>query len=151
MILGIGTDIVEIVRIGQMIERHGEHFLQRVFTEEEIRYCQRRKESYQHFAGRWAAKEAVMKTLGTGWTKGVGWLDIEVATRRSGQPLINIHGTARDLAGQFGIDEVLISISHCRPMRRPPPSRCGMATLWRRNDAGGRLPACAPARYFSCR
>jgi holo-[acyl-carrier protein] synthase len=114
MIVGVGTDIVEIVRIGQMIERHGEHFLQRVYTEDEIRYCQRRKESYQHFAGRWAAKEAVMKTLGTGWTKGVGWLDIEVATRRSGQPIINIHGTARDLAGQFGIDEVLISISHCR-------------------------------------
>jgi holo-[acyl-carrier protein] synthase len=114
MIVGVGTDIVEIVRIGQMIERHGEHFLQRVYTEEEIRYCQRRKESYQHFAGRWAAKEAVMKTLGTGWTKGVGWLDIEVATRRSGQPVINIQGTARDIAGQFGIDEVLISISHCR-------------------------------------
>lgn len=95
-------------------QAHGEHFLQRVYTEEEIRYCQRRKESYQHFAGRWAAKEAVMKTFGTGWTKGVGWLDIEVATRRSGQPMINIHGTARDLAGQFGIDEVLISISHCR-------------------------------------
>ena len=97
-----------------MIERHGEHFLQRVYTEEEIRYCQRRKESYQHFAGRWAAKEAVMKTLGTGWTRGVGWLDIEVATKRSGQPVINIRGTARDIADHFGIDEVLISISHCR-------------------------------------
>jgi holo-[acyl-carrier protein] synthase len=114
MILGVGTDIVEIVRIGQMIERHGEHFLQRIYTDEEIRYCQRRKESYQHFAGRWAAKEAVMKTMGTGWTRGVGWLDIEVATKRSGQPVINIRGTARDIASDFGIDEVLISISHCR-------------------------------------
>jgi holo-[acyl-carrier protein] synthase len=114
MIVGLGTDIVEIVRIGQMIERHGEHFLHRVYTPDEIRYCQRRKESYQHFAGRWAAKEAVMKTLGTGWTRGVGWLDIEVATRQSGQPLINIRGTARDLASECGIDEVLISISHCR-------------------------------------
>jgi holo-[acyl-carrier protein] synthase len=114
MIVGLGTDIVEIVRIGQMIERHGEHFLQRVYTEDEIRYCQRRRESYQHFAGRWAAKEAVMKTLGTGWTRGVGWLDIEVATKRSGQPLINIRGTARDIASHLGIDEVLISISHCR-------------------------------------
>src|SRR4051812_16736789 len=114
MIVGLGTDIVEIVRIGQMIERHGEHFLQRVYTAEEIRYCQRRKESYQHFAGRWAAKEAVMKTLGTGWTRGVGWQDIEVATRKSGQPVINIRGTARDLATQFGIDDILISISHCR-------------------------------------
>src|ERR1700684_1147217 len=114
MILGVGTDIVEIVRIGQMIERHGEHFLQRVYTEDEIRYCQRRKESFQHFAGRWAAKEAVMKTLGTGWTRGVGWLDIEVGTKRSGQPLINIRGTAREIANHLGIGDVLISISHCR-------------------------------------
>src|SRR5271154_2074598 len=114
MIVGLGTDIVEIVRIGQMIERHGEHFLQRVYTEDEIRYCQRRRESYQHFAGRWAAKEAVMKTLGTGWTRGVGWLDIEVATKRSGQPLINIHGSAREIADHLGIGDVLISISHCR-------------------------------------
>ncbi len=113
-IVGVGTDIVEIVRIGRMIERHGEHFLQRVYTDDEIRYCQRRKESYQHFAGRWAAKEAVMKTLGTGWTRGVGWLDIEVATKRSGQPVINVRGTARDLARYYGIDEVLVSISHCR-------------------------------------
>jgi holo-[acyl-carrier protein] synthase len=114
MIVGVGTDIVEIPRIGKMIERHGEHFLQRVYTEDEIRYCQRRKESFQHFAGRWAAKEAVMKTLGTGWTRGVGWLDIEVATRRSGQPHINIRGTAREIANHLGIGEVLISISHCR-------------------------------------
>ncbi len=114
MIVGVGTDIVEIPRIGKMIERHGEHFLQRVYTEDEIRYCQRRKESFQHFAGRWAAKEAVMKTLGTGWTRGVGWLDIEVATKRSGQPLINIRGTAREIANHLGIGDVLISISHCR-------------------------------------
>jgi holo-[acyl-carrier protein] synthase len=114
MIVGVGTDIVEIPRIGKMIERHGEHFLQRVYTEEEIRYCQRRKESFQHFAGRWAAKEAVMKTLGTGWTRGVGWLDIEVATKRSGQPVILIHGSAREIADHLGIGDVLISISHCR-------------------------------------
>jgi len=114
MIVGVGTDIVEIPRIGKMIERHGEHFLQRVYTEEEIRYCQRRKESFQHFAGRWAAKEAVMKTLGTGWTRGVGWLDIEVATKRSGQPFIIIHGSAREIADHLGIGDVLISISHCR-------------------------------------
>ena len=114
MIVGVGTDIVEIPRIGKMIERHGEHFLQRVYTEDEIRYCQRRKESFQHYAGRWAAKEAVMKTLGTGWTRGVGWLDIEVAIKRSGQPLINIRGSAREIANHLGIGEVLISISHCR-------------------------------------
>ena len=114
MIVGLGTDIVEIVRIGQMIERHGELFLDRVYTDGEIRYCQRRKESYQHFAGRWAAKEAVMKTLGTGWTRGVSWRDIEVGTKKSGQPTINICGGAGELAERMGIDEILITISHCR-------------------------------------
>jgi holo-[acyl-carrier protein] synthase len=114
MIVGLGTDIVEIARIGQMIERHGELFLQRVYTEEEIRYCQQRKESMQHYAGRWAAKEAVMKTLGTGFTRGVGWQDIEVASRRSGQPIIVLRGGARDFAAQIGVDEILITISHCR-------------------------------------
>ena len=114
MIVGLGTDIIEIVRIGQMIERHGELFLNRVYTDGEIRYCQRRRESYQHFAGRWAAKEAVMKTLGTGWTRGVGWQDVEVCSAKTGQPSIQIHGSARDLIGRLGIDEILITISHCR-------------------------------------
>jgi holo-[acyl-carrier protein] synthase len=114
VILGLGTDIVEIVRIGKMIERHGELFINRVFTEDETRYCQRRKECYQHFAGRWAAKEAVMKTLGTGWTRGVGWRDIEVRSQRSGQPTIRLLGGAQELAERLGIEEILITISHCR-------------------------------------
>lgn len=114
MIVGLGTDIVEIVRIGQMIERHGELFLNRVYTDEEIRYCQRRKECFEHFAGRWAAKEAVMKTLGTGFTRGVGWQDIEVCSKKSGQPTVNLRGGAREFAERMGIDEILVSISHCR-------------------------------------
>src|SRR3954468_23115435 len=97
-IVGIGTDIVEVVRVGKMIERHGELFLNRVYTDQEIRYCQKRKEYIQHYAGRWAAKEAVMKTLGTGWTQGVGWRDIEVCALRSGQPSIEIRGGARERA-----------------------------------------------------
>jgi holo-[acyl-carrier protein] synthase len=113
-LVGIGTDIVEVVRIGQMIERHGEVFLNRVFTDDEIRYCQRRKEYTQHFAGRWAAKEAVMKTLGTGFSRGVGWRDIEICSSRSGQPSIALHGGAREIALQLGIGELLITISHCR-------------------------------------
>ncbi len=114
MILGIGTDIVEVTRIGEMIERHGELFLQRVFTEGEIQYCQERKLAMQHYAGRWAAKEAVMKTFGTGFSKGVGWRDIEVMSQRSGQPVIRLSGGAQEMARSMGIDEVLISISHCR-------------------------------------
>ncbi|WP_417850392.1 holo-ACP synthase [Thalassoglobus sp.] len=114
MIVGLGTDIVEIVRIGEMIERHGELFLQRVYSELEIKYCQRHKEAIQHFAGRWAAKEAVMKTLGTGFTKGVGWTDIQILNRQSGQPYIELSGGAERVSKMKGIDEVLITISHCK-------------------------------------
>jgi holo-[acyl-carrier protein] synthase len=113
-VIAVGTDIVEVVRIGQMIERHGEIFLNRVYTDDEIRYCQRRKEYTQHFAGRWAAKEAVMKTLGTGWSRGVGWRDIEICSNRNGAPSIVLRGGAREIAEQVGICDVLISISHCR-------------------------------------
>lgn len=114
MIVGLGTDIVEIVRIGSMIERHGELFLQRVYSEAEIIYCQRHKEAIQHYAGRWAAKEAVMKTLGTGFTKGVGWTDIEVANLKTGQPVIQLSGGALRVSKIKGIDEILITISHCK-------------------------------------
>ena len=114
VIVGLGTDIIEIVRIGRMVERHGELFLNRVYTEDEIRYCQRRRECYQHFAGRWAAKEAVMKTLGTGWIRGVSWRDIEVESLPSGQPVVKVYGGAREYCEKLGIDDVLITISHCR-------------------------------------
>lgn len=113
-VLGLGTDIVETARIGQMIERHGDGFLHRVFTAGENQYCQPKKNAAQHYAGRWAAKEAVMKTLGTGWTKGVGWRDIEVCTSRSGQPSIRLHDGAQAMAASLGIRQVLITISHCR-------------------------------------
>lgn len=113
-IVGVGTDIIEVVRIGQMIERHGEVFLNRVYTDEEIRYCQKRKDYTQHYAGRWAAKEAVMKTLGTGFSRGVGWRDIEICSNRSGRPSIVLRGAAREIAEQAGICDILISISHCR-------------------------------------
>ncbi len=114
MILGLGTDIVEIFRIGRLIERHGDHFLQKIYTGEEIRYCQRRREYLQHYAGRWAAKEAVMKVLGTGLSQHVSWKDIEVPALPSGQPQVVLHGPVRDLAQAIGIEQVLITISHCR-------------------------------------
>jgi holo-[acyl-carrier protein] synthase len=114
VMLGLGTDIVEIVRIGEMIERHGELFLERVYTEKEVAYCQKRASSYQHFAGRWAAKEAVLKALGTGWAKGISWRDIEVVTLPSGQPRVLVHGAVQELSEQAGITGYLLSISHCR-------------------------------------
>ncbi len=113
-IVGIGTDIVECLRIGRMVERHGELFLTRVFTDREIRYCQARKHAMENFAGRWAAKEAVFKCLGTGWRKGMCWTDLEVRNHMSGQPELHIAGAAKDQAEVLKISNIFISISHCR-------------------------------------
>jgi holo-[acyl-carrier protein] synthase len=113
-ILGIGTDIVECLRIGRMVEQHGELFLNRVFTEREVRYCQERKRATEHFAGRWAAKEAILKCLGTGWRKGISWTDMEIRNDLSGQPRVFLCGTAKDIAQSLRISDILISISHCR-------------------------------------
>jgi len=113
-IVGIGTDIVECLRIGRMIEQHGELFLTRVYTEREIRYCQARKNATEHFAGRWAAKEAILKCLGTGWSRGVAWTDIEIRNDPQGKPQVMMCGGAKDHAQQLRISDILISISHCR-------------------------------------
>jgi holo-[acyl-carrier protein] synthase len=113
-ISGIGTDIVECLRIAQMIERHGELFLTRVYTPLEIEYCSSRKAATQHYAGRWAAKEAVLKAMGTGWARGITWRDIEVRNDESGRPSIRLGGTAREICERRGVREMLISISHCR-------------------------------------
>jgi holo-[acyl-carrier protein] synthase len=113
-IVGIGTDIVEVPRIGRMIEEHGELFLTRVYTPREIRYCQARKNAMEHFAGRWAAKEAILKCLGTGWRKGLCWTDLEIRNDFQGAPKVFIGGAARDQARQLHITDVLLTISHCR-------------------------------------
>jgi holo-[acyl-carrier protein] synthase len=97
-----------------MIERHGELFLTRVFTPHEIDYCTARKAATQHYAGRFAAKEAVLKALGTGWTRGIHWRDIEIQNEMGGRPKITLSGEARQLGDRLGITEVHISISHCR-------------------------------------
>ncbi len=113
-ILGIGTDITECLRVAQMIERHGELFITRVYTPLEIQYCQSRKQATQHFTGRWAAKEAVLKAVGTGWRRGISWRDVEVRNQPGGKPEISLYGGLRDVAVGMGIDDILISISHCR-------------------------------------
>jgi holo-[acyl-carrier protein] synthase len=113
-VIGIGTDIIECLRIAQMIERHGELFINRVYTPLEIRYCNSRKQATQHFAGRWAAKEAILKALGTGWRKGISWRDIEVRNDTLGKPVVGLRGGAADRVEQIGITELLVSISHCR-------------------------------------
>jgi len=113
-VIGIGTDIVECLRIARMIERHADLFLQRVYTSYEIEYCSARKAATQHYAGRWAAKEAVLKSMGTGWSQGIRWKDIEVRNNPAGQPSIAIGGRSREVCEELGIADILVSISHCR-------------------------------------
>src|SRR5262245_14762796 len=96
-ILGIGTDIVECLRIAQLIARHGELFISRVYTDFEIEYCSARKTATQHYAGRWAAKEAVLKALGTGWRRGISWRDIEIRHDKLGAPTVLLRAGARDV------------------------------------------------------
>jgi holo-[acyl-carrier protein] synthase len=113
-ILGTGTDIVEVLRIAQMIERHGELFISRVYTDLEIEYCSARKAATQHYAGRWAAKEAVLKAIGTGWVRGIGWRDIEIRNLPGGAPTVALRAGAREVIERRGIQRLHVTISHCR-------------------------------------
>ena len=112
MILGTGVDIAEVPRIRESIERFGDRFLRRVFTEGEVRYCEHKATRYESFAARFAAKEAGMKALGTGWSRGVRWRDIEVANAPSGKPTLNLMGVARDIADRMGVKNISLSITH---------------------------------------
>ena len=112
-VIGIGTDITECLRIARMIERHGDLFINRVYTDEEIRYCQNRKQATQHYTGRWAAKEAILKALGTGWVRGISWRDIEIRNEPGGRPVVAVRGGTKEVVERLGVAKLLISISHC--------------------------------------
>ncbi len=113
-IIGIGTDIVECLRVANMIEKHEDIFIQKVYTPGEIEYCGARKSATQHYAGRWAAKEAILKAIGTGWAKGIQWTDIEIVNHMGGKPYVKLGGEAKNICESLGITDILISISHCR-------------------------------------
>lgn len=112
MIVGLGVDISEVDRIREAMERHGERFLERVFTPAEIAYCNRHRDRAERFAGRFAAKEAAMKALGTGWSNGVRWVDVEVTRLPSGKPTIQLHGVARQIGERLGMRQASLSITH---------------------------------------
>jgi len=112
MILGIGVDVIEPKRIAESIGRHGERFLERTFTAAEIAYCKGRKRADEHFAARWAAKEAVAKALGTGFDRDVGWQHIEVVKEDSGAAHIELHANARAVADRLGAERIHLSLSH---------------------------------------
>lgn len=112
MIVGTGIDIAEVPRIRQSIERFGERFLQRVFTPGEIRYCDSKANRMERYAARFAAKEAAMKALGTGWNHGVRWVDCEVLRQPGGRPTIQFHGKAGEFAAKMGVKNIALSLSH---------------------------------------
>jgi len=112
VIVGLGIDIAEIDRVEAAIQRHGQAFLKRVFTPAEIAYCERHRNRYERFAGRFAAKEAAMKALGTGWRRGIRWVDIEVVRQPSGKPTLELRGKAREFADRLEVKRILLTITH---------------------------------------
>src|SRR5271165_6134382 len=112
MIVGTGIDIAEVPRIRQSIERFGDRFLQRIYTAGEIRYCDSKANRAERYAARFAAKEAAMKALGTGWNHGVRWRDCEVVRLPGGRPSIVFHGKATEVAARLGVKNAALSLSH---------------------------------------
>lgn len=116
MVIGLGTDLIEIERIERSVARFGEQFLSRVFTPGEIAYCQARKTSAESFAARFAAKEAGAKALGTGISRGVSWKEFEVRRQRGQRPELHLSGRAAEIAAALGIRRLSLSLTHSRTM-----------------------------------
>ena len=110
-ILGLGNDIVEIARLRQSIERHGAHFINRLFTQKEQDYCYKFKDPAPHFAGRFAAKEAISKALGTGFGANLSWLDLEILNDELGRPVVTL---SDPLQTKLNHPHILVSISHSK-------------------------------------
>jgi holo-[acyl-carrier protein] synthase len=108
----MGIDIAEVPRIRSVIEAQRERFLRRVYTPEEVAYCERFKNKYERYAGRFAVKEAAMKALGTGWSRGVRWVDVEVVRQRGGRPTVALKGEAKKIAERMGVKNIAVSITH---------------------------------------
>jgi holo-[acyl-carrier protein] synthase len=112
MIVGMGIDVAEVKRIQAVMESQKERFLRRVYTQQEIAYCEQFKNKFERYAGRFAAKEAAMKALGTGWSRGVRWVDVEVVRKRGGRPTISLKGEAKKIADALGVKNIALSITH---------------------------------------
>jgi holo-[acyl-carrier protein] synthase len=112
MIVGTGVDLAEVPRIKASIERFGAKFIHRIYTAAEIAYVERKANKYERYAARFAAKEAGMKAIGTGWRYGVTWQDFEVANLPSGKPTLHFHGVAARIAEKLGVKNVALSLTH---------------------------------------
>lgn len=116
MILGTGVDIAEVNRIRDAIIRYGYRFTARIYTPEETAYVESKANRFERYAARFAAKEAAMKALGTGWKRGVRWRDFEVANLPSGRPTLKLHGQAARIAADLGVKAISLSITHTAEM-----------------------------------
>lgn len=109
-----GVDLVEVARVADALDRHGERLLRRLFTGPEIADCERRRNRLESYAARFAAKEAMLKALGTGWGQGVRWVEMEVAAEPDGRPTLRISGKVEALAAARGVTDVVLSLTHTR-------------------------------------
>jgi holo-[acyl-carrier protein] synthase len=116
VIVGTGVDLAEVPRIQASIERYGAKFIQRIYTPREIAYVERKANKFERYAARFAAKEAGMKAIGTGWRRGVTWQDFEVANLPSGKPTLLLHGVAAKFAEKLGVKNVSLSLTHTREL-----------------------------------
>ncbi|MGD0438708.1 MAG: holo-[acyl-carrier-protein] synthase [Bryobacteraceae bacterium] len=112
MIVGIGADLAEVDRIRDVIGRHGRRFIERIYTPAEIAYVERKANRFERYAARFAAKEAGMKAIGTGWRRGVRWQDFEVANLPSGRPTLRLHGVAAAIAKSLNVANIALSLTH---------------------------------------
>jgi holo-[acyl-carrier protein] synthase len=112
MIVGSGIDLVEVERVQHAVERYGARFLRRIFTADEQAYCLRKRDAAESFAARFAAKEAAAKALGTGMSRGVNWLEIEVVREPGGRPGVTFHGNAARIAAGLGVARAALSLTH---------------------------------------
>ena len=113
-ISGLGTQIHDCSRVRKLIDRHGERFLYQVFTEAEVEFCNARTHSTEYFAGVWAVKEAVLRSLGTRWKRGMNWHDVEVVTFSTAEPKVKLAGNAKNLADTRGVREVKVTFAYSR-------------------------------------
>jgi len=112
MIVGTGVDLAEVDRIRHSVERFADRFVHRIYTEREIAYVERKANRFERYAARFAAKEAGMKALGTGWRRGIQWKDFEVINLPSGRPTLLLHGEAETIAAKMGVKSVHLSLTH---------------------------------------
>ncbi|YCM44938.1 holo-ACP synthase [Verrucomicrobiaceae bacterium 227] len=113
-LIGIGIDVVEVSRVKSSLDEFGERFVTRIFTESEREYCARQKRPELHFAARFAAKEAIAKAFGTGIGKEIGWLDMEICRRESGEPMVELSGGGAEYAKDRGVLQVMVSLTHAK-------------------------------------